>query len=106
LAQPCKSSLPYLAWKVVLVWSRCGLGFVAAAGNVRRSAGCSSSCSGSRTASRTTRPSSSPRVPNWTVGETFSTGRGHQWRILAIDSDIAEELVDQGINAVFTVEQI
>jgi hypothetical protein len=25
-------------------------------------------------------------VPNWTVGETFSTGRGHEWRILAIDT--------------------
>jgi hypothetical protein len=43
---------------------------------------------------------------NWTVGETFSTGRGHQWRILAIDAAIDDELVDQGINAVFTVEQI
>jgi hypothetical protein len=36
-------------------------------------------------------------VPNWTVDETFSTGRGHEWRILGIDSDIADELVDQGI---------
>jgi hypothetical protein len=43
-------------------------------------------------------------VPNWTIGETFSTGRGDEWRILAIDTD--DELVDQGINAVFTVEQI
>ena len=43
-------------------------------------------------------------VPNWAVGETFATGRGHEWRILAIDSDIDEELIEQGINAVFTVE--
>ena len=45
-------------------------------------------------------------VPNWTVGETFSTGRGHEWRILAIDTDIEEELVDTGINAVFTIEPV
>jgi hypothetical protein len=30
-------------------------------------------------------------VPNWTVGETFTTGRGHEWRILAIETEIAEE---------------
>jgi hypothetical protein len=40
------------------------------------------------------------------VGETFSTGRGHESRILAIDTNIDEELVERGINAVFTVEQI
>ena len=45
-------------------------------------------------------------VPNWTVGETFSTGRGHEWRILAIDTNIDDELVERGINAGFTVEQI
>jgi hypothetical protein len=45
-------------------------------------------------------------VPNWTVGETFSTGRGHEWRILAIDTDIDDELVDRGIKAVFTVEPV
>jgi hypothetical protein len=33
-------------------------------------------------------------VPNWTVDETFSTGRGEEWRILAIDTDIDEELVE------------
>ena len=38
-------------------------------------------------------------VPNWTVGETFSTGRGHEWRILAIIDVRVDELVDQGINA-------
>jgi hypothetical protein len=43
-------------------------------------------------------------VRNWTVGEAFSTGRGHEWRILAIETDIDDELVDRGINAVFTVE--
>jgi hypothetical protein len=45
-------------------------------------------------------------VPNWTIGETFSTGRGHEWRILAIDTDIDDELVERGINAVFTVEPV
>jgi hypothetical protein len=43
-------------------------------------------------------------VPNWTVGESFSTGRGHEWRILAIDADIDDEFVARGVNAVFTVE--
>jgi hypothetical protein len=35
-------------------------------------------------------------VPNWTVGETFSTDRGREWRILAIDSAIDDELVERG----------
>jgi hypothetical protein len=43
-------------------------------------------------------------VPNWTVGEVFLTGRGDHWRILAIDTNIDEELVEHGFNAVFTVE--
>ena len=43
-------------------------------------------------------------VPNWTVGETFSTARGAQWRILAIDSEIDDELVEGGFTAMFTVE--
>jgi hypothetical protein len=42
-------------------------------------------------------------VPNWTVGETFTTGRGEQWRILAIDTEISDELVEEGFNGVFTV---
>jgi hypothetical protein len=40
-------------------------------------------------------------VPNWTVGETFSTGRG-EWRILAIETEIAEELMERGFNGIFT----
>jgi hypothetical protein len=66
-------------------------------------------CSGSSQARgrRATRPGRArDAVPNWIVGESFSAGRGHEWRILAIDTDIDDELVDQGINAVFTVEQI
>jgi hypothetical protein len=43
-------------------------------------------------------------VPNWTVGETFSTARGEEWRIPAIDTEIADELVDQDINAAFRLE--
>jgi len=31
---------------------------------------------------------------------------GEPWRILAIDTDIDDELVDRGINAVFTVEPV
>jgi hypothetical protein len=45
-------------------------------------------------------------APNWRVGETFTTGRGHEWRILAIGTELAEELVEQGINGVFTVEPL
>jgi anti-anti-sigma regulatory factor len=33
------------------------------------------------------------------------TSRGHEWRILAIETEIAEELIELGINGVFTVEQ-
>ena len=43
-------------------------------------------------------------VPNWKASEMFLTARGEKWRILAIDTEIADELVEQGINAVFTVE--
>jgi hypothetical protein len=38
------------------------------------------------------------------VGETFSTARGEEWRILAIETEIAAELHGDGFNAVFTVE--
>jgi hypothetical protein len=44
-------------------------------------------------------------VPNWTVGDTFLTGRGDEWRILAIETEIDDELVEEGFNGVFTVEQ-
>lgn len=42
-------------------------------------------------------------IPNWTVGETFTTGCGEERRILAIKTEIADELVEGGFNAVFTV---
>jgi hypothetical protein len=45
-------------------------------------------------------------VPNYAVGETFLLGEGHRLRILRIDTDIDDELVDNGINAVFTVEPV
>jgi hypothetical protein len=43
-------------------------------------------------------------VPNWSVDETILIGDGERLRILAIDNAIADELVEQGINAIFTVE--
>jgi hypothetical protein len=43
-------------------------------------------------------------VPNWSVGETFVTGRGADWRIVAIETEIDEELLERGFNGVFTVE--
>jgi hypothetical protein len=43
-------------------------------------------------------------VPNWTVGETFLLSRGERMSILAIETEIDEELIEQGISGVFTVE--
>jgi hypothetical protein len=43
-------------------------------------------------------------VPNWTVGEVIPLGRGERLRVLAINDDVDEELVESGITAVFTVE--
>jgi hypothetical protein len=43
-------------------------------------------------------------VPNWRVGEEFLNGDGRRWRILAIETEIANELLERGFNGVFTVE--
>ena len=43
-------------------------------------------------------------VPNYEVGETFLLSRGEEFRILAIDTDIDDELIDRGFNSVWTVE--
>ena len=48
--------------------------------------------------------SSACSFPNWTVGEVIPLGRGELLRILAIDDDVDDELVEHGIRAVFTVE--
>jgi hypothetical protein len=40
-------------------------------------------------------------VPNYAVGETFLLGKGHRLRILRIDTDIDDELVERGVNAGF-----
>jgi hypothetical protein len=45
-------------------------------------------------------------TPTWRVGDEFFTGRGEFWRILGIETELADELVAQGINAVWTVEPI
>jgi hypothetical protein len=45
-------------------------------------------------------------APNWTVGEIVPVGRGKRLRILAIDTDISEELVDAGFNGIFTVQAV
>ena len=45
-------------------------------------------------------------VPNWSVGETIVLGEGEQLRILAIETEIADVLVDHGFNGVFTVEPV
>jgi hypothetical protein len=38
------------------------------------------------------------------LGETFLATAHERVRILTIDFDLADELVEQGVNAVFTVE--
>ncbi len=43
-------------------------------------------------------------VPNWSVGEELMLGEGERLRILAIETEIAEELIEEGFNGVFTVE--
>ena len=43
-------------------------------------------------------------IPTWTVGETFLVAPHQRLRIVAVDFDLSDELVDCGINAVFTVE--
>jgi hypothetical protein len=41
-------------------------------------------------------------IPSWSVGETFLVTAHERLRILAIDFDLDDELVDRGINAVFS----
>jgi hypothetical protein len=43
-------------------------------------------------------------IPNWSVGDTFMLGEGQELRIVAIDRDIAQELKDEGFDAIFFVE--
>jgi hypothetical protein len=38
------------------------------------------------------------------VGETFSIGSGESFRIIEIETEIDEELLEQGLNGVFTAE--
>ncbi len=45
-------------------------------------------------------------ILNYSVGETFPLGRGERLRILAIDDDPDDELVEAGINGIFTVEPV
>lgn len=43
-------------------------------------------------------------VPNWSVGEIITLGRLEQLRVIAISEDVPDELAEQGIRAIFTVE--
>ena len=45
-------------------------------------------------------------VPNWQVDQTFLTGRGDEWRILAINTEFDEVLVESGFNGIFVVEPV
>ena len=45
-------------------------------------------------------------VPNWELDETFTTGDGSKWQILAIETDIDEEFVGHGFAGIFTIEAV
>jgi len=45
-------------------------------------------------------------VPSWSVGETFLITAHERLRIVAIDFELADELADAGINAVWTIEPV
>ena len=45
-------------------------------------------------------------VPNWSVGETIMLGEGERFRILGIETEIADVLVDHGFTGVVTVEPL
>ena len=45
-------------------------------------------------------------VPEWNVGDTFLLPGGEGFRILAIQTEIAQQLLDAGFNAVFVVEPL
>ena len=43
-------------------------------------------------------------VPNWSVGDVITVSRDEQLRVVAIDESPHEELVEQNVRAIFTVE--
>jgi hypothetical protein len=45
-------------------------------------------------------------IPSWSVGETFSTGRGHELRISRSTPKSTTSSSERGINAVFTIEPV
>jgi hypothetical protein len=45
-------------------------------------------------------------VPHWKVDEVCMTGSGDRYRILAIDTEVHEELAERGINGMFVVEPV
>jgi hypothetical protein len=45
-------------------------------------------------------------VPNWSVGDVITAGRGEQLRVVAIDGFPHAELVELDVRAIFTVEQV
>ena len=42
-------------------------------------------------------------VPNWSVGDVITVGRGDQLRVIAIDGFPHAELVERDVRAIFTV---
>jgi hypothetical protein len=43
-------------------------------------------------------------ILNWEVDEVITLGDGAQIRMLAIQTEIADELVERGFSGVFTIE--
>jgi hypothetical protein len=45
-------------------------------------------------------------IPNWEVDDTFALADGRELRIVAIDWEIAQVLIDQGFTAIWFVEPV
>jgi hypothetical protein len=45
-------------------------------------------------------------VHKWSVGDTFPLGSGERFRIIEIETEIAQELIDAGFNGVFVIEPV
>jgi hypothetical protein len=45
-------------------------------------------------------------IPNWSPDEVITFGTGHQARIVAIDTELNEKIIEAGFRALFVVEQV
>jgi len=45
-------------------------------------------------------------VPTWSAGDVITLGRGEQPRVLSVETEIDNELIDKGFNGMLTVEPL